>query len=98
MPFDNCNECGALIHHFSDQPPHQPCFQCRHKDDVGKTWDSDTRVRCPACGCDEPAMDWDGSLHEEGSHEISCGHCGHQYTIETTVTFNFCSPERMEGE
>jgi len=99
-----CYQCGAYII-FGGKGYRELCYDCRLlRDDTSETT-SDNYIRCPKCKGLSLVHDGDHyDLYEEGEHDITCLDCGHEYQIETSVTYSFQSPavlgetEREEGE
>ena len=92
-----CRTCGEYIV-FSHGRITQ-CYSCEHiasdLDDVRH----DTAIRCPKCRRTEKVGDGDNyDLYEEGEHEVTCGYCNHEYTVETQVSYSFTSPSVVESE
>ncbi len=89
-----CRECGSFIVFGRGVP--RLCGSCSalHQDegDVSHEY----RLRCPKCrhlwkvGTDEY------DLHQEGTHEVMCPECEHEFDIQTSVSFSFTSPKLME--
>ena len=58
---------------------------------------SDNQVRCPKCGYLMPVGCGDlFTLFWEGMHSVCCNDCGHDFKIETSVSYTFTSPEMEE--
>jgi DNA-directed RNA polymerase subunit RPC12/RpoP len=79
-------------------------YQRRHQQEIA---DSETgaiihksRIRCPKCGHQHDV--WDcvlpGTICEEGEHDVMCEDCEHKFTIETSVSYSFESPEMIEED
>lgn len=101
-----CKQCSREIfpplsaHALSTVGP-RLCYDCKELDECDDEVDSEDAIRCPACdgrmSVDDDNSDW----YEEGSHGVSCSHCGEDFEIETTVSYSFKSPARKskaEGE
>ena len=67
------------------------CFECFGSEENGEELNSSNAIRCPACGEYESDL-CETVSYEEGEHWASCGSCGEDYRVETTVTYNFRSP------
>lgn len=88
-----CIACGALIIHSSGLPAR--CRDCRAIDEPGSL-DHHAAVRCPKCGHHWKIMGSDDyELFHEGTHDVTCGECDHEFEVETSVTYSFRSPERQ---
>ena len=58
---------------------------------------SSENVRCPKCGHLMPVGCGDlFTLFWEGIHIVCCNDCGHDFKIETSVSYTFESPEMEE--
>ena len=53
-------------------------------------------VRCPKCRHAEKYYDDNFEWCSEGPHDVTCGQCGHDYEISTTISFSFTSPAMLE--
>ncbi len=93
---ESCRTCGHFIL-FSNGGPTQ-CGSCdsltSDKDEVRHS----DFIRCPKCKesmsvHDEMSVHDDMyRLYEDGSHEMSCQNCDHDFEIVTHVTYSFESP------
>lgn len=55
--------------------------------------------RCPACG--EETLVFENEYYElcvEGTHNVTCLDCEHEFEVNTTVTYSFESPARIQQE
>lgn len=95
---DTCYLCGGHITSFG--PGHmQSCLSCRLLDKDKGDVTHDTRVRCPKCKHQFPAIgDDDYDNYSEGSHDVTCPECEHEFEIETMVSYSFRSPELLPEE
>jgi len=56
-------------------------------------------IRCPACNHTFPVFESGYyELMTEGEHEVSCEECGYDFMVETTIQYNFRSPDLIEEE
>lgn len=94
---EKCSRCGHFIvfaRGYRDE-----CHSCKALDeDKGEVWHDD-KVRCPKC---RHTMDVHGSelyeLYEEGTHDISCRSCDHDFEVTTRVQHSFMSPDLIKPE
>ena len=89
-----CMECNRFILFKSGKPT--TCSDCRAMVEDDDVVTHDGRIRCPACGRVEE-VDFEHEIYEEGSHDVSCGECDHDYEVQTVVSYSFESPERLES-
>ena len=90
----NCKQCGSICRGKATGSP-RLCYQCTEA--MGREeLNHDSRIRCPKCGAVE-VVDCDRHwLWDDGSHDVTCWSCDHDYEVQTTVSFNFCSPARLD--
>lgn len=93
---DDCRRCGRYILFGGNGYP-TTCRDCdRLEEDAGEVW-HDSSVRCPKC---RRVMDVSGcelyKLYEEGTHDISCQSCDHDFEVTTRVEHSFMSPELIQ--
>ena len=81
-----CSDCGRYIIFAKGYP--SLCGDCKS---LRRDSDSVTHnrfVRCPECRETMEPED----IYEEGSHDIYCEHCDHEFTVITHISFSFKSP------
>jgi hypothetical protein len=84
---EECPECSGFNPHAKGAGP-QLCYDCRSlREDRGEV-SHDRCIRCPKCG-EVRDEDLPG---DDGSHEMSCDSCGHDYTIKVLVSWTYVSP------
>jgi hypothetical protein len=96
---ERCKRCSREIFppFFTHAPaPIGPrsCGYCKEFDECDDEVDSDNMVRCPACDGRMNVHDDNSDWYEEGTHSVSCSHCGEDFEIETAVSYSFTSPAR----
>lgn len=93
-----CFRCEAHIH-FGSGGGKQLCYECKELDDENGEVTHGSRVRCPHCSY---VMDVAESelfeLYEDGDHDINCDDCGKEFTVVTSVSHSFESPELSAAE
>lgn len=92
-----CFRCGQYI--VMGGGGKQLCYDCKEMDSEEGDVRHHSRVRCPHCKhvmdvCDSELYE----LYEDGDHDIYCGECGKEFTVVTTVTHSFESPELSAAE
>jgi hypothetical protein len=95
-----CQKCHQHIFSFFGIPTAGPrlCGECKAlAEDAGEV-NSSSYVRCPACGHQMGTNGFDGELHSDGTHDVSCGECDHDFEVTTNVSFSFESPARLAKE
>lgn len=91
-----CRECKAYIVFSSGGP--QLCGNCTEMLS-GKEATHHDLVRCPKCGTTwRPADNENYDLFEDGTHDVCCQHCDHDFEVRTRVSYAFTSPERIKEE
>lgn len=94
---DICTECGAYIVWSKGVP--SKCSMCRGLLDEKGEVNHEKRVRCPKCGYTwDPRKSEDYQLFENGTHNVSCCECDHDFEVTTDVSYTFTSPERLKEE
>lgn len=91
-----CQErgCGRFIIWAKGYP--QTCAPCKALDEPGAL-DHPGEIRCPKCGAHwSPSDSEDYDVYNDGDHEVTCSGCGHDFEIQTSVTYSFRSPERTK--
>jgi DNA-directed RNA polymerase subunit M/transcription elongation factor TFIIS len=92
-----CYVCGAyllLAKGYRDQ-----CHPCRDMAEDAEEVTHDSRIRCPKCKHVESVSDGDNyDLYGDGEHEVSCGACGYEYEVSTSVSYSFQSPALIESD
>jgi hypothetical protein len=90
---EECRTCGHFIvwgKGYASQ-----CSDCESiQTDDGEV-SHDSRIRCPKCRDTSP-IDDRYRLYEEGTHDVSCNECGHDYEVTTYVSRSFKSPKMIE--
>lgn len=88
-----CSRCERFIVYAKGYP--QICGECKSLGEQGEIH-HDSEVRCPKCGKSwEVGNGDDYELYGEGSHDVTCGSCDHEFEITTWVSYTFLSPERI---
>lgn len=89
MPIVRCDHCQQ---NFWTKLESACCPDCRlipHKEEL----DHSSLIRCPKCGDTwDPQHDDDYAVLGEGVHAVSCGECEHDFTVSTSISWNFTSP------
>lgn len=91
-----CSRCERFIIFAKAYP--QTCDQCKSLQDP-KEVSHDKEVRCPKCG-----HSWDPYEHEDykvlndGTHDVTCPDCEHDFEVRTWVSHTFVSPARIKEE
>lgn len=86
---ESCTTCGHFIVWAKGYP--SQCSDCESiQKDAGEVT-HDYRIRCPKCK-DTSQIDDRYRLYEEGTHEVGCNECGHDFEITTYVSRSFKSP------
>jgi len=86
-----CNLCRGVI--FPPRGRSSLCNLCRLiREEEGKV-DHRNRLRCPKCRHDWAVEAEDnGELYSEGSHEVCCPVCDHEFEVVTAVSYSWESP------
>src|SRR5512141_2687507 len=96
---EECIRCGDFIF-----PPMLPssypaklgprlCYSCKEMDTSAEEVDSEDYIRCPYCSHRMSVHDGDSyDLFEDGHHDVSCGECGKDFEVKTSVSYSFESP------
>jgi ssDNA-binding Zn-finger/Zn-ribbon topoisomerase 1 len=93
---EHCRECGWLIYPPKGRP--SLCHKCRDlREDKGEV-DHQSRLRCPKCRHLWNVDREDGDIHSEGSHEVCCPECEHEFEVVTNVSYSWESPKLIEEE
>lgn len=91
---ERCYECGSLV--YPEKGCRALCRRCGdlHEDEgeVNHT----SRLRCPKCGHLWNADREESELYGEGSHEVCCRVCEHEFEVVTEVSYSWRSPALME--
>jgi DNA-directed RNA polymerase subunit RPC12/RpoP len=92
---ETCSECKSCLIFPTGQP--RICGSCKAmKEDKGEV-SHDDDIRCPACRTTwDPRDTEDYDVLEDGEHDIRCPECDHEFTVSTSVSFTFTSPELIE--
>ena len=103
-----CKQCGKLLLNlnlFGDPPLPGPkkCGACRHVSEDKDEVSHDDILRCPKCKYEWSSHDddmWEDGIFQEGEHDITCRNedCGHEFQIETSITYTFRSPALLPEE
>lgn len=91
---EKCIECGRHMYPAKGCPAE--CNRCKAIERPERL-DHENVVRCPDCGCQHDMQDGDSyDYFEDGDHIMNCQACDYEFTITTSVSFNFTSPARLE--
>ena len=90
-----CTKCGGTTWAHEDMPA--LCGACTIMQTDPNEIDHERLLRCPACGYMEGAKDaLHDDEHSDGDQDVSCGKCGHDYTVRVDVSVLYTSPARPE--
>jgi len=95
---------ATLFGREGDLPQRRLCSDCKHLDqDTGREVRHEKYIRCPKCGHQSFVHDWEmcdyGEVfYAEGTHDIYCPQCEHEFTIATHVSYTYESPPMLTGE
>ena len=102
---ERCKTCGSSVYtpRFGisiDSPVIGPkdCGECS---DIGKPEElsHSQYFRCPKCGhFNDPGYTENYKLFEDGEHEVGCGECDHDFTVSTSVSYDFTSPAMIQED
>jgi len=91
-----CRLCGQFIIFERGYP--DTCQDCKNLD-KDREIQHPNSVRCPKCGHHwRVGDDDDYELYNEGTHDVTCVSCDHEFEVETHVSYSFTSPERVKEE
>jgi DNA-directed RNA polymerase subunit RPC12/RpoP len=89
---DRCFVCGATI---LFGPGHlDRCNACKALDEDRDEVTHDDFVRCPKCRHTMNVRE-EYDLFQDGTHELACDECGHEFEVTTVVSYSFRSPELL---
>lgn len=92
-----CSQCGTYIIRLFGKPSGPTlCGSCKALIEDNDEVSSGSFVRCPACGNQMDACE--PELYEDGSHDVTCDECDHEFEVETNISFSFTSPARLEAK
>lgn len=94
---NSCKRCGVNLYmawglHTSEGAECSDCRSIKENGDI----QMDSSVRCPSCRhvmCVSELEIWD-----EGDHDVSCDDCGHDFEVNTSVSYTFSSPKMLDTE
>lgn len=94
---EECSRCAGFIFPPMFGVPKisgpRLCSSCREMDESADEVDSDDYIRCPHCSHRMSVHDGDSyDLYEDGEHGVSCGECGKDFEVATSVSYSFSSP------
>jgi len=91
-----CTDCGAYTVWGKGHPDR--CGDCKRLEEPGETTHH-SLIRCPKCGHQMEIGSCElGELYEDGSHDVSCQNCDHDFEVSTQISFSFTSPARIPEE
>lgn len=92
-----CRKC--LSHMTFSRGYSRLCPACKKlEEDDGEVW-SDDYVRCPKCSTTwQPYESEQYELLGDGSHDVTCSNCDHDFTVSTSISWSFNSPPRVQEE
>jgi len=94
---EECTECGRYIL-FGKGYPDQ-CSDCKEAKEGRGDLDHDRLVRCPKCrNMWDPWDAEDYDLFNDGTHDVCCTECDHEFEVETQVSYSFRSPAMEEDD
>jgi hypothetical protein len=94
---ESCSQCRGMI--FPPKGHSSLCNLCRLIREEEGAVDHSNRLRCPKCRHDWAVETEDtGELYGEGSHDVCCPVCGHEFGVVTTVSYSWESPGMVERE
>lgn len=74
------------------------CADCVHMQSDDGEVSHDHALRCPKCGKVWAPDFEDPVWKEDDENDVTCGECGHDFTIRTMITYTFTSPARIVEE
>lgn len=94
---EECYKCGHWI--LFGHGYRELCSDCKSLRDYKGEVSNNHAVRCPKCKHEMSGEDlYDTNLWEEGDHEVMCQECEHEFTVSTSITYTFHSPELVPDE
>lgn len=95
---ERCRQCRAWIFHIYPPGHSMLCVECGQLELEGEC-SHRSRLRCPQCMHSWDVWEGDDSgIFEDGSFEVSCPSCDHDFEITTSVSYVFTSPKAGETE
>lgn len=91
---ESCYQCRGMI--FPPKGRSSLCNPCRLMREEEGEVDHGSRLRCPKCGHLWKVEREEGDIHSEGSHEVCCPECDHEFEVVTEVSFSWRSPGLIE--
>jgi hypothetical protein len=92
---ERCDSCRSMLLHPTGRP--RTCGSCRDLAEDDGEVSHDERVRCPACKHTwNPRDNEEYDLLEDGEHSTTCGECGHDFEVSTSISWTFQSPALVE--
>lgn len=97
---ENGEICSKCRSHITFAKGHETaCRDCdKLENDDGEVW-SDNYIRCPKCSVTwQPYEREHYELLEDGSHDVTCQNCDHDFTVSTSISWTFNSPPKIQEE
>lgn len=94
-----CYKCGHYI--LFGKGYRQMCDACTslHRGGRGEVYSNRSGIRCPKCGfASHDPYDFSDDIYQEGTHELTCSRCDHEFEIETHVEYSWTSPAMIEED
>lgn len=98
MGHGTCKSCGNATWpplFDSSRPAPDQCFDCKSIEGDDDEISTDDRARCPRCRHTQAYHDDNYEWCSDGEHAVTCGNCGYDYEISTSVSFSFESPAML---
>lgn len=93
-----CYKCGSYILFGKGyRSMCDPCSKLRSYSNRDEVYQNTKGIRCPKCRhvMDDP-YDIGADIYQEGTHDITCNSCDHEFEIETHVEYSWTSPAMIE--
>lgn len=95
---ERCPQCHTWISSLFNTKKHKHlCTECEDLIQSNEEVSHSSRLRCPSCKYSWEISDGeDYQCYEDGEHDVTCGSCGHEFVVNTSVSYTFTSPELVE--
>lgn len=91
---EECYTCGGYI--VFAKGYRTKCYSCEQLQEEKREVTHGHYVRCPKCRQTMSVHDDNYQWYEEGTHDVSCHHCDHDFEITTRVEYSFTSPKLID--
>lgn len=92
---ERCTQCQCFVYPPKGHPT--KCVSCETIGNQPGEVSHEKLIRCPKCQDTFSPGDREAyELYSDGTHEVTCGECDHEFQVRTWVSYSFDSPALIQ--